>query len=84
VTGLELFQIGSYVVPIAAIIYQAGMANQRIRTLETRFDEFMQRCSACKTGLDTEDDNLHGRATALAERVSKIEGQIGGKVAGHD
>ncbi len=82
-TGLELFQIGSYVVSIGAIFYQAGVAHQRIKALETRFDEFMQRCSACKTGLEGEDDNLHGRTTALVERVSKIEGQLAGKGAGH-
>jgi hypothetical protein len=77
-TGLELFQIGSYVVPIAAIIYQAGAAHQRIRALETRFDEFIQRCSACKTGLEDEDGTLHARTTALVERVSKIEGSLDG------
>lgn len=77
-TGLELFQIGSYVVPIAAIIYQAGAAHQRIRALETRFDEFIQRCSACKTGLEDEDGTLHARTTALVERVSKIEGSMSG------
>ena len=81
----EALQIGSYLISIGAIIFQAGALRQRVNTLENQFKAFMEHCATCKSGLDKEDNDLHTRVTALVDRTARMEGHLNGqkKRAGH-
>lgn len=83
-TTAELFQTGSAVLSMAAIVFTAGSYFQRLRVVEREqsdlkkaFQRFLDTCRECKSGLQEEDGKLHDRVTAVTVAAARLEGELG-------
>lgn len=77
-TSLEMLNVASLVigvgVPVVSLIYQAGSANQRVRSIEEMVRRIEKNAHDCGVKRDNAEAELHGRVTAVDSRVSRIEG----------
>lgn len=81
----EVLEVVALAVSLGTVVFHFGVSHQRIKAVERRqdeqakrFDEFLAACRNCKTALDAEDGEVHGRVTEVQDRVARLEGQMEG------
>lgn len=89
-TGMEILQVLSRVLPLLALVFFAGVFYAKLKNIEKMVTTILRSEATCKkereaaeagihTRMTETADNLHGRITETAKELAHLKGRLNGR-----